>query len=143
MTWEVGDTMTQAEINGIISVFCHYYEHHETFEYTDETIEFDNCDLTILNGIYSDEELIVETPLKVQVSNERFPSQNYYLACDYYSYAPDMDDELPILKRDYYPLTLDENNTAEIDFNDADVVYIMLNNWELVTKFDKTVIKER
>lgn len=142
MTWEVGDTLTDSEINGIISVFCHYYEHHESFEYTPEVIELDTCDLKILNGIYSDEELIVESSLKVKVSDELFRNQNYLLAVDYYSYEPDLDDELPVLKRDYFPLELDEDNTAEIDFDDADVVYIMLGNWELVTKFNKPVIKE-
>lgn len=142
MSWNIGDTLTQAEINGIISVFCHFYEHHETFDYSDETIEFDTCDLEILNGIYSDEELIVETPLRVKVSDELYPNQNYQLAVDYYSYTPDLDDELPYLKREYYPLSLDEDNVAEIDFDDSSVVYIMLGNWELVTKFNKPVIKE-
>lgn len=142
MTWELGDTLSDAEINGIISVFCHYYEHHEPFEYDEESIELENCNLRILNGIYSDEELIVETPLKVLVNDERFPNQNYFLACDYYSYVPDMDDVSPVLKRDYFELVLDDNGIAEISFDDADVVYIMLNNWELITKFNKPVIKE-
>lgn len=142
MTWQIGDILTDAEINGIISVFCHFYEHHETFEYDEEIIELDNCTIRIINGIYSDEELIVETPLKLQIIDERFPNQNYFLACDYFSYVPDTDDVLPVLKRDYFKLVLDEENVAEIDFGDAEVVYIMLNNWELVTQFDKPVIKE-
>lgn len=142
MTWQIGDTLTDAEINGIISVFCHYYEHHEPFEYSEGVIELENCDVEILNGIYSDEELIIETPLQVKISDERFPNQNYFLACDYFSYVPDTDDVLPLLKRDYFELVLDEDNVAEIDFGDVDVVYVMLNNWELITKFNKPVIKE-
>ena len=141
MTMSFGSTPTQAEINGIISLFCHFYEHHEDFEYSPETIEFDTCKLQILNGIYSDEELIVETPLQIKITNEKFPCQNYYLAVNYYSYLPDTDDQLPQLQREYMPLTLNEG-IAELDFNDSDVVYIMLSNWELVTKFDKPVITE-
>ena len=141
MTLEYGSTPTQAEINGVISLFCHFYEHHEDFEYSPETIEFDTCKLQILNGIYSDEELIVETPLQIKITNEKFPCQNYYLAVNYYSYLPDTDDQLPQLQREYMPLTLNEG-IAELDFNDSDVVYIMLDNWELVTKFDKPVITE-
>ena len=141
MTMSFGSTPTQAEINGIISLFCHFYEHHEDFEYSPETIEFDTCKLQILNGIYSDEELIVETPLKLKITNEKFPCQNYYLAVNYYSYLPDTDDQLPQLQREYMPLTLNDG-IAELDFDDSDVVYIMLSNWELVTKFDKPVITE-
>jgi hypothetical protein len=48
---------------------------------------------------------------------------------------------LPQLQRKYFPLTVN-NGVAEIDFDDADVVYIMLSNWRLVTKFDKPVITE-
>lgn len=141
MAINFGGTITQSELNGIISLFCHFYEHHETFDYSDETIEFDTCDLKILNGIYSDEELIVETPLQVEISNELFPNQNYFLAVNYYSYTPDTDDQFPQLQRKSFPLSLNEG-IAEIDFDDADVVYIMLDNWELVTKFDKPVITE-
>jgi hypothetical protein len=141
MTLEFGSTPTQAEINAVISLFCHFYEHHETFEYTDDVIEFDTCKLQVLNGIYSDEELIVEAPLQISVSDELFNCQSYYLAVDYYSYEPDTDNLLPQLQRKYFPLTVN-NGVAEIDFDDADVVYIMLSNWRLVTKFDKPVITE-
>jgi hypothetical protein len=141
MTLEFGSTPSQAEINAVISLFCHFYEHHETFEYTDDVIEFDTCKLQVLNGIYSDEELIVETPLQISVSDELFNCQSYYLAVDYYSYEPDTDNLLPQLQRKYFPLTVN-NGVAEIDFDDADVVYIMLSNWRLVTKFDKPVITE-
>lgn len=141
MTLEFGSTPTQAEINAVISLFCHFYEHHETFEYTDDVIEFDTCKLQVLNGIYSDEELIVETPLQISVSDELFNCQSYYLAVDYYSYEPDTDNLLPQLQRKYFPLTVN-NGVAEIDFDDADVVYIMLSNWRLVTKFEKPVITE-
>ena len=142
MTIGFGSTMTPAEINGFISVFCHFYEHHEDFDYSDDVIEFDTCNLEILNGLYSDEELIVETPLKVKISEETFACQNYLLAVDYYAYAPDTDDVLPQLKREHFPLLLDDDNIAEIDFNDEDVVYVMLSNWELVTRFDKPVVAE-
>ena len=136
------ETITQRELNGIISLFCHFYRHQETFEYDQEEIGFDTCNLQILNGIYSDEELIVETPLKVKISDERFPNQNYQLAFDYYSYNPDTDDELPQLQREYFDLTLDSNGEAEITIEDTDVIYIMLENWELVTSFDKPIIEE-
>ena len=137
-----GETITQSELNGIISLFCHFYRHQETFEYDQEEIGFDTCDLQILNGIYSDEELIVETPLKLKISEERFPNQNYQIAFDYYSYNPDTDDELPQLQREYFDLTLDSNGEAEITIEDTDVIYIMLENWELVTSFDKPIITE-
>lgn len=143
MTWKIGDILTQEEINGIISVFCNYYEHHESFEYSDEVIELETCDVEILNGIYSDEELIVENHLNVKISEERFPNQNYFLAFDYFSYIPDTDDELPVLKHDYFELVLDRDNVAKIDFGDVDVVYIMLENWDLITKFNKPVLIER
>lgn len=141
MTLSYGSTPKQAEINGVISLFCHFYEHHESFEYSDEVMEFDTCDLQIINGIYSDEELIVETPLRVKITDELFPCQSYYLAVDYYSYEPDTDNLLPQLQRKYFPLTVNEG-IAEIDFDDSSVVYIMLTNWKLVTKFDKPVITE-
>ena len=114
-----GETITQSELNGIISLFCHFYRHQETFEYDQEEIGFDTCDLQILNGIYSDEELIVETPLKLKISEERFPNQNYQIAFDYYSYNPDTDDELPQLQREYFDLTLDSNGEAEINIPDT------------------------
>ena len=142
MSISFGSTITQAELNGVISLFCHFYKHVETFDYTNDEIEFDTCKLQILNGIYSDEELIVETPLKVKITNEKFPIQNYKLGVSYYSYEPDTDDELPNLQKDYFDLTLDSNGIAEIDFDDADVVYIMLTPWELVTSFDKPLITE-
>lgn len=139
MTWNIGDTLSQAEINGIISVFCHFYEHHETFDYSDELIELELADIQILNGIYSDEELIVEPPLKVKITNDSYPNQNYTLGLDYYTYNPDMDDVPPVLKHDYFPLELDGNGVAEISFDDSDVAYIMLTNWSLVVKFNKPV----
>ena len=142
MTVSFGGTITQAELNSVILLFCHFYRHQETFEYDQEEIGFDTCDLQILNGIYSDEELIVETPLKIKISEERFPNQNYQLAFDYYSYNPDTDDELPQLQREYFDLTLDSNGEAEINIPDTDVIYIMLENWELVTSFDKPIITE-
>jgi hypothetical protein len=141
MSLAFGSTPSQAEINAVISLFCHFYEHHENFDYSDDVVEFDTCKLQILNGIYSDEELIVETPLRVKITDELFPCQSYYLAVDYYSYEPDTDNLLPQLQRKYFPLTVN-NGVAEIDFDDADVVYIMLTNWKLVTKFDKPVITE-
>ena len=142
MTIGFTETITQRELNGIISIFCHFYRHQETFDYSDEEIGLDTCDLQILNGIYSDEELIVETPLTVKITDERFPIQNYQLAFDYYAYEPDLDDELPQLQREYFDLTLDSNGEAEIDIEDTDVIYIMLTNWELVTSFDKPIIEE-
>lgn len=141
MTMSFGSTPTQAEINAVISLFCHFYEHHENFDYRAGEIDFDTCSLEIMNGIYSDEELIVETPLKVKISDEKFPCQNYLLAVDYYSYLPDTDNKLPQLQREYFPLQLNGSNYI-VDFGDADVVYIMLSNWELVTKFDKPIITE-
>ena len=142
MTVSFGSTITQAELNGVISLFCHFYKHIEGFDYTDEELSFDTCKLQILNGIYSDEELIVETPLQVKISDERFPVQNYKLGVSYYSYTPDTDNELPPLQHDYFDLTLDINGVAELDFDDSDVVYIMLTGWELVTSFDKPLITE-
>ena len=142
MTIGFTETITQRELNGIISIFCHFYRHQETFDYSDEEIGLDTCDLQILNGIYSDEELIVETPLTVKITDERFPIQNYQLAFDYYAYEPDLDDELPQLQREYFDLTLDSNGEAEIDIEDTDVIYIMLTNWELVTSFNKPIIEE-
>ncbi len=141
MTIAFGSTPTQAEINAVLSLFCHFYEHHESFDYSPDEIEFDTCKLQVLNGVYSDEELIVETPLRVKISDELFPCQKYYLAVDYYSYDPDTDNLLPQLQREYFPLSLNDG-VAEIDFDDNEVVYIMLTNWRLVTKFDKPVITE-
>ena len=142
MAIEFEGTITQSELNGIISLFCHFYKHQETFDYSDEEIGLDTCDLQILNGIYSDEELIVETPLKIKITDERFPVQNYQIAFDYYAYEPDLDEEPPQLQRQYYPLTLDSDGVAEITIPDTDVIYIMLNNWELVTSFNKPIIEE-
>ena len=141
MTIAFGSTPSQAEINAVLSLFCHFYEHHESFEYSDDVVELDTCKLQILNGIYSDEELIVEAPLKVKITDELFPYQSYYLAVDYYCYDPDTDNLLPQLQRKYFPLSLNDG-VAEIDFDDNEVVYIMLTNWRLVTKFDKPVITE-
>ena len=141
MTIAFGSTPSQAEINAVISLFCHFYEHHESFDYSDDVVELDTCKFQVLNGIYSDEELIVETPLKFKITDELFPCQSYYLAVDYYCYEPDTDNLLPQLQRKYFPLSLNDG-VAEIDFDDSSVVYIMLSNWELVTKFDKPVISE-
>lgn len=137
-----GETITQAEVNGVISLFCHFYKHQEIFDYDSEEINFDTCDLEILNGIYTDEELIVETSLKLKLSNEQFPNQSYKLAFDYYAYDPDLDDELPKVQRQYFDLILDSNGEAEITLDDTDVFYILLSNWELVTSFDKPIIEE-
>lgn len=136
------ETITQSELNGVISLFCHFYKHQEIFDYSSDEIELDTCTLQILNGIYSDEELIAETPLKIKITDEQFPIQNYQLAFDYYNYKPDRDDEPPILKREYFPLELDSNGEAEISLDDTDVIYILLPNWELITSFDKTLITE-
>lgn len=141
MTYSLGDTLTQEEINGIISIFCHFYEHHETFNYTNETIELDTCDIQILNGIYSDEELISELPLQIRVTNEEFECQRYLLAVDYYSYDPDTDNILPALNRKFFEVNLIDG-VGEINFDGEDVVYIMLSNWTWVTKYDKPIITE-
>ena len=142
MAISFGGTITQSELNGVISLFCHFYKHQETFDYDEETIELETCNLNILNGIYSDEELIVETPLRLQISDELFPNQNYQIAFNYYAYEPDLDDEPPQLQRQYFDLTLDSNGEAEITLEDTDVIYIMLTNWELVTSFNKPIIEE-
>ena len=142
MTISFGSQITQAELNGIISLFCHFYKHQELFDYSDEEIGFETCNLQIQNGIYSDEKLIVETPLQIKITDERFPNQNYQIAFDYYAYNPDLDDEPPQLQRDYFPLELDENHEAEITIPDTDIIYIMLENWELITTFDKPIITE-
>lgn len=136
------ETITQSELNGIISLFCQFYKHQEIFEYSNDEIGLDTCNLNILNGIYSDEELIVETPLQIQITDEEFPNQTYKLGIDYYSYQPDIDDELPQLQRDYFTLELDQDGIAEITLPDTDVMYIMLTNWELVTGFDKPIVTE-
>lgn len=142
MAIEFEGTITQNELNGIISLFCHFYKHQETFDYSPDEIGFETCNLQIQNGIYSDEELIVETPLTLQITDERFPNQNYQIAFDYYAYNPDLDDEPPQLQREYFPLTLDEDGYAEITLEDTDIIYIMLENWELITTFDKPIITE-
>jgi hypothetical protein len=84
----------------------------------------------------------VETPLRIQITDERFPIQNYRIAFDYYNYKPDTDDELPTLQRQFFDLELDSDGIAEITLEDTDVIYIMFENWELVTSFDKPVIEE-
>lgn len=140
--YAIEDELTQRDINGLISLFCHFYEHHETFDYSDEVIELDLCDLQILsNGVtYSNEELIVEGGIfYVAITDETYPNQNYILGINYYSYDPDMDEELPVLKHKYIPLEVNDGE-AEININDGDVVYIKLENWELITKFDKPLI---
>lgn len=142
MTISFGGTITQSELNGIISLFCHFYKHQEYFDYENPLIELETCNLQILNGIYSDEELITETPLQLKISDELFPNQNYQIAFDYYAYEPDTDDEPPKLQRQYFDLTLDSNGEAEINIPDTEVIYIMHNNWELVTSFDKPIITE-
>ena len=142
MTIGFTETITQSELNGIISLFCHFYKHQETFDYDPEEIPLETCNLTILNGIYTDEELITETPLRLQISDELFPNQNYQIAFNYYSYEPDTDEEPPILQRQYFDLTLDSDGVAEITLEDTDVIYIMLTNWELVTSFNKPIIEE-
>ena len=139
MTIGFTETITQSELNGIISLFCHFYKHQETFDYDPEEIPLETCNLTILNGIYTDEELITETPLRLQISDELFPNQNYQIAFNYYSYEPDTDEEPPILQRQYFDLTLDSDGVAEITLEDTDVIYIMLTNWELVTSFNKPI----
>ena len=139
MTVEFGATITQAELNSAILLFCHFYKHQETFDYDPEEIPLETCNLTILNGIYTDEELITETPLRLQISDELFPNQNYQIAFNYYSYEPDTDEEPPILQRQYFPLELDSDGVAEITLEDTDVIYIMLTNWELVTSFNKPI----
>lgn len=141
MSYNIGDTLTQADINGLISVFCQFYEYHETFDYSKDIIEFDNVDLQIQNGIYTDEELIVESTLQVKMSNETFPNQRYFIGFDYYSYLPDSDDDLPPLLHDFFELELDEDGVAEVEFEN-DVIYIKLENWELITKFNKPVTTE-
>jgi hypothetical protein len=142
MTIGFTETITQSELNGIISLFCHFYKHQETFDYDPEEIPLETCNLTILNGIYTDEELITETPLRLQISDELFPNQNYQIAFNYYAYEPDTDEEPPILQRQYFDLTLDSDGVAEITLEDTDVIYIMLTNWELVTSFNKPIIEE-
>ncbi len=139
MTIGFTETITQSELNGIISLFCHFYKHQETFDYEPDEIPLETCNLQILNGIYTDEELITETPLRLQISDELFPNQNYQIAFNYYSYEPDTDEEPPILQRQYFDLTLDSDGVAEITLEDTEVIYIMLNNWELVTSFDKPI----
>lgn len=139
MAIEFEGTITQSELNGIISLFCHFYKHQETFDYDPDEIPLETCNLQILNGIYTDEELITETPLRLQISDELFPNQNYQIAFNYYNYLPDTDEEPPILQRQYFDLTLDSDGVAEITIEDTEVIYIMLNNWELVTSFDKPI----
>lgn len=139
MAIEFEGTITQSELNGIISLFCHFYKHQEYFDYDPDEIPLETCNLQILNGIYTDEELITETPLRLQISDELFPNQNYQIAFNYYNYLPDTDEEPPILQRQYFDLTLDSDGVAEITIEDTEVIYIMLNNWELVTSFDKPI----
>ena len=142
MAFGFEETLTQSDVNGLISLFCHYYKHQELFDYSSDMIGLETCNLEILNGLYSDEELIVESSLKLKLSGELAPNQSYKLAFDYYAYDPDMDDELPKVQRQYFDLTVDSNGEAEISLEDTDVFYILLENWELVTSFDKPIIEE-
>lgn len=142
MAFGFGETLTQSDVNGLISLFCHFYKHQEIFDYSSDAIGLDTCNLEILNGLYSDEELIVESSLKLKLTDELAVNQSYKLAFDYYAYDPDMDDELPKVQRQYFDLTVASNGEAEISLEDTDVFYILLENWELVTSFDKPIIEE-
>lgn len=142
MAFGFEETLTQSDVNGLISLFCKYYKHQELFDYSSDMIGLETCNLEILNGLYSDEELIVESSLKLKLTEELAPNQSYQLAFDYYAYDPDMDDELPKVQRQYFDLTVASNGEAEISLDDTDVFYILLENWELVTSFDKPIIEE-
>lgn len=142
MAFGFEETLTQSDVNGLISLFCHYYKHQELFDYSSDMIGLETCNLEILNGLYSDEELIVESSLKLKLTEELAPNQSYKLAFDYYAYDPDMDDELPKVQRQYFDLTVASNGETEISLDDTDVFYILLENWELVTSFDKPIIEE-
>ena len=132
--FDVGDALKQSEINGIISLYCLLHVNTVNFDYTDEIIETPYCNLQILNGIYSDEELIVEDKLKVAVTNPMNEYCNFYLKLKYYDYDADEDpSNTPTLKEDTF---LIENN--EIQF--GKMVYIMITDWKLIIRYNKSTI---
>lgn len=132
--FNVGDTLSQAEINGLMSLYCNLHANIVSFDYTDEVIETPYCNLQIMSGLYTDEELIVEDTLEVSITEPTIENCNYYLKINYYDYDADQEsDNILILKEGVF---LIEN--GKINFNK--MTYIMLNEWKLVVKYNKPCI---
>ena len=131
--FNIGDTLTQAQINGVISLYCNLHYDVFSFDYTDEVINTPFCNLQILNGLYSDEELIIEDSLDVLIT-EQDEICNFYLKLKYYDYDADEDDRNSImLKEDVFLI-----EDGKVNFNK--MTYIMLDDWKLIVRYNKPFI---
>jgi hypothetical protein len=148
--FDVGDTLTTAQFNSIVSLLRHFSSFNDPITIAEEVTgsygkyEFDIAGCTILDtGIVITDETRAVAP-KVKLSNPQFPNSTYTLQLKVLSYdgVNILDDDTGDLVTTDLNVTLTEDEWVTIpltDLNDGDI--ISLNTNAEITH-DKTIIQD-
>ena len=141
MSYNKGENITQAELNAVISVFKHFHQDKETIT-PNELNELEDCTFEFTNGIYTNEEYIFENNIECKIIKDHNYDlgEHYQIACKYYEYGIDPDDETaPELKSGIFDLEPQGDNIYKSTL-DSDVIYMQLTNIVLITRYDNKII---
>lgn len=145
MSFEKGENITPAELNGIISIFKQYHMDKEYILSPNELNDLTNCTFQFINHFYTNEELIFENEIRCKIipKDELDLGRHFMIKCQYYAYSIDDDpSSTPSLKTGIFDLVEDSNNENQyIGILEDDVIYMKLENIILITKYDKKIIQ--
>ena len=145
MSFEKGENITPAELNGIISVFKHYHMDKEYITSPNDLNDLTDCTFKFINHFYTNEELIFENEIRCKIipKDELDLGRHFMIKCQYYAYSIDDDpSSLPSLKTGIFDLVEDSNNENQYTCKlEDDVIYVKLENIILITKYDKKIIQ--
>ena len=141
MSYSKGENITESELNAVISVFKHFHQDKEPIT-PNELNELTDCTFQFRNGTYTNEEYIFENSIQCEIIKDHPYNlgEHYQLACKYYEYNIDPNDETsPELKNGVFDLLPIGDNLYEASLPSS-VIYMQLTNIVLITKYDNTII---
>lgn len=145
MSFEKGENITTAELNGIISVFKHYHMDKEYILSPNGLNDLTDCTFQFINHFYTNEELIFENEIRCEITpkDELDLGRHYLIKCQYYSYSIDDDpSSFPTLNTGIFDLVEDNSNENQYTCTlEEDVIYMKLENIIIITKYDKKIIQ--
>ena len=144
MSYNKNEDITTAELNGIISIFQHFHEEKEPITLPNELNTLEDCTFQFTNGTYTNEEYIFEDTIECEIikNHTHDLGEHYLLACKYYDYSIDPNDENTVTLQDglfsLEPVTGSPNKySCSLE---SSVIYMQLTNIILVTKYDNKII---